>query len=367
MRGTGVQVLVVGAGIAGLAAARALRVWGADVEIVERSAAARTDGAGIYLPGNAIRALDDLGLATQVAARAVEIQRQRVSDHRGRSLMDLAVADVWHGVGPCLAMHRADLHQVLLAGAKDVPVRWGRTVESIVDTDDDVRVTLSDGTRRGYDLVLGADGVHSSVRRLIFGDAATARPVGQYARRFLARWPDSGPVWSAMVGRGTAFLTIPIGDGLVYVYCDGPVGASHVPPRELLAGYAEPAPAVLDGAEEGVQSGPVEEVSLPRWSQGQTLLIGDAAHATSPNMAEGAAMAVEDALVLADCLAKAGTIADALRAFEGRRRPRTQWVRAQTHRRDRSRSLPTPLRNLVLGKLGVKLFHASYKPLRERP
>ena len=367
MRGDGVRVLVVGAGIAGLAAARTLRAWGADVEIVERSGAARVDGAGIYLPGNAVRALDDLGLGERVAARALEIRRQRVSDHRGRSLMDIAVADVWHGVGPCLAMHRADLHQVLLAGAKDVPIHWGRTVESIVDADDDVRVTLSDGTRRGFDLVLGADGVHSAVRGMIFGDGAGIRPTGHYARRFLARWSGSGPVWSVMVGRGSAFLTIPIGDGLVYVYCDGPLDAPRVPPRELLAGFAEPVGAVLDGAEEGMQSGPVEEVSLPRWSRGLTLLIGDAAHATSPNMAEGAAMAVEDALVLADCLAAAGTIADALRAFEERRRPRTEWVRAQTHRRDRSRSLPTPVRNLVLGRLGVKLFHASYKPLQGRP
>jgi 2-polyprenyl-6-methoxyphenol hydroxylase-like FAD-dependent oxidoreductase len=264
-------------------------------------------------------------------------------------------------------LHHADLHQVLLAGAKDVPIRWGCTVESIVDTDDYVRVSLSDGTRQGYDLVLGADGVHSAVRRMIFGDSATARTTGQYARRFLARWSWPEPVWSAMVGRGSAFLTIPIGEGLVYVYCDGPLDAPRVPPRELLAGFAEPVPAVLDAAEEGMQSGPVEEVSLPRWSRGLTLLIGDAAHASSPNMAEGGAMAVEDALVLADCLGAAGTIADALRVFEERRRPRTEWVRAQTHRRDRSRSLPTPLRNLVLGRLGVRLFHTSYKPLRERP
>ncbi|GAA4443127.1 FAD-dependent monooxygenase [Phytohabitans houttuyneae] len=367
MRGNGVRVLVVGAGIAGLAAARTLRTWGAEVEIVERSAAARVEGAGIYLPGNAVRALGDLGLGAQAAARAVRIERQRVGDHRGRPLMDLAVSDLWHGVGPCLAMHRADLHEVLLAGAKEVPIRWGVTIESVVDTGEDVRVTFADGTSQGYDLVLGADGVHSTVRRLIFGAAASARQVGQYAWRFLARWPDSGPVWSVMVGRGGAFLTIPIGDGLVYVYCDGPLDGPRVEPRELLAGFAEPAATVLAAARDGLQGGPVEEVSLPRWSRGLTLLIGDAAHATSPNMAEGAAMAVEDALVLADCLAAAGTITGALRAFEERRRPRTEWVRAQTHRRDRSRSLPTPLRNLVLGRLGEKLFHSSYAPLRKRP
>jgi 2-polyprenyl-6-methoxyphenol hydroxylase-like FAD-dependent oxidoreductase len=257
---------------------------------------------------------------------------------------------------------------VLLAGAEDVPVRWGCTPLSIADTGDDVRVTLGDGGQQRYDLVLGADGVHSAVRRMIFGEAATARPVGQYARRFLAWLPDAGPEWSLMVGRGTAFLTIPIGGGRVYCYCDGPPAGPPVPPRELLAGYASPVPGLVGKLDDDeVHAAPIEEVVLPTWSRGRTLLIGDAAHATSPNMAEGAAMAVEDALVLADRLAEAPTIAGALRDFEARRRPRTEWVRAQTHRRDRSRRLPTALRNVVLGRFGERLFHANYRPLRERP
>jgi 2-polyprenyl-6-methoxyphenol hydroxylase-like FAD-dependent oxidoreductase len=134
----------------------------------------------------------------------------------------------------------------------------------------------------------------------------------------------------------------------------------------MLAGYVEPVPKLLANADV-LHSAPNEEVSLPRWSRGLTLLIGDAAHATSPNMAEGAAMAVEDALVLADCLAAAGTIASALAAFEARRRPRTEWVRAQTHRRDRSRHLPGPVRDVVLGRFGMKVFQANYRPLRDRP
>ncbi len=364
MRGTGVKVLVVGAGIAGLAAARTLRAWGADVEIVERAPAVRTDGAGIYLPGNAVRALGDLGLGEQVAERAVRIERQRIRDHRGRPVLDLDVADLWHGVGPCLAMHRADLHQILLGGVSDVPIRTGCVPLSIEDTTSAVRVAFDDGSAKNYDLVLGADGVHSSVRRMILGETAKARPVGQHAHRFVASWPESGPVWSLMVGRGTAFLTIPIGGGSVYCYCDGPM----LPPRDLLSAYVQPVPKLLANADEAaMHSAPIEEVALPRWSRGLTLLIGDAAHATSPNMAEGAAMAVEDALVLAKCLAAAGTIIAALRAFEERRRPRTEWVRAQTHRRDRSRNLPGPVRNLVLGRFGRKMFQAHYRPLRDRP
>ena len=97
------------------------------------------------------------------------------------------------------------------------------------------------------------------------------------------------------------------------------------------------------------------------------MLIGDAAHATSPNMAQGAAMALEDALVLADCLRDISAIPDALAAFEARRRPRTDWVRAQTHRRDHTRYLPPTVRDNVIRVLGRRIFDAHYRPLLDQP
>ncbi|MGH8823003.1 MAG: FAD-dependent monooxygenase [Jiangellaceae bacterium] len=375
MRGDGVRVLVVGAGIAGLAAARTLRGWGAAVEIIERAAAPMSEGTGIYLPGNAVRALNSLGLGAQVAEVAVCIERQRVADHRGRLLFDIETADVWNGVGRCLALHRAQLHQVLLAGIGDVPIRWGHSPQALTVNEDGVAVTSNDGFIDRYDLVLGADGLHSTVRRLVF-DARAPRPVGQYARRFVVAWPDAAPMWSVQLGQNSSFLTIPIGDGLVYCYCDGPHTSPPPPLRELLAGYAEPVPTlldVLDEADSGTGSGngarhadAIEEVVLDSWSHGAVLLIGDAAHATSPNMAQGAAMALEDAIVLAECLTAAAGIVEGITSYERRRRPRTAWVLRQTHHRDRTRTLYPAARNLLLKRFGQRIFHANYRPLRER-
>jgi FAD-dependent urate hydroxylase len=138
---------------------------------------------------------------------------------------------------------------------------------------------------------------------------------------------------------------------------------------ELLTGFAEPVPAILDTLrpDHAVHAAAIEEVTLAGWSEGSVLLVGDAAHATSPNMAEGAAMALEDGLVLAECLASQSDVAQAAARFRARRRPRTQWVHARTHRRDRTRNLPAPLRNLVLRRWGRNILHANYRSLLDLP
>ncbi len=371
MRGDGVRALVVGAGIAGLATARALDGWGATVAIVERAAVPTAEGAGVYLPGNAVRALAELGCGTRLAEVAMRIERQRFADHRGRVLFEVDLTDVWNGVGPCLAVHRAALWQVLLDRVPELPICWGQTPKQVRADGEGVAVAFGDGTTERYDLVIGADGRNSMIRRLVF-DGAAPRPLGQFARRFLLPWPDAAPVWSVMLGRSSSFLMIPIGDGRMYCYCDGPL-SNPAPLRDLLAGYAEPVPTVLDRldeAAEGARTGPeaaLAEVVLDSWSRGAVLLIGDAAHASSPNMAQGVAMAVEDAIVLVDSLTSSGSIRAALAAFERRRRPRTDWVQRQAQRRDRTRTLPPAVRNVVLTRFGQRIFHANYRPLRERP
>jgi FAD-dependent urate hydroxylase len=374
--GANLEILVVGAGIAGLGAARALRKRGFAPDVVEQERTWADPGAGIYLPGNAARALRALGLQSAVAERGSLIPYQRLCDHRGRLLADIDMAALWGDVGPCLAVHRSDLHQVLAFHGQPVPIRMGRQARRLSQHDNTVTVEFADGTADNYDLVIGADGIHSTTRQLTV-DARAIRPVGQLAWRFVTECPPDVTTWTAMLGRDVTFLAVPIGRGRVYCYCDAPTDGipqlqgSDVTSQlaEMLSGFAAPVPAILEalGPNGTVHLAPIEEVSLDRWSDGSVLLVGDAAHATSPNMAEGAAMALEDGLVLAESLASEPDIAQAMARFQARRRPRTEWVLAQTHRRDRTRNLPPAVRNLLLRRSGRNIFRANYRPLLGLP
>jgi FAD-dependent urate hydroxylase len=380
------RVLVVGAGLAGLALARSLRQAGFDTEVIDRAAAWEVAGTGIYLPANGARALRALGLEQAVAGRGAEIGRQRVLDRRGRVLVDVDLRGFWGRVGPCLALHRADLHAVMREG---VAVRLGTGIGSLERVDGPVQVTFDDGRQGEYDLVVGADGLRSAVRRLVV-DPRPPVPVGQHSWRFVTACPPGVTAWSVLLGPGSSLLTIPIGQGRVYCYADvlvdpdgpgpgdtarpargGPgSGAGGDPaafPRERFAGLPDPVPELLERLPEpgGIHVAPIEQVAAERWGRGAVVLVGDAAHGMSPNMAQGAALAFEDALVLAACLREAGSVADALAGFVARRHPRTSWVRAQTHRRDRTRRLPPLVRDPLLRAFGERIFRSNYRPLLE--
>lgn len=305
------RVLVVGAGIAGLACARALRLADIDCDVVERESDWVRDGTGIYLPANAIRALRMLGLEALPRDWGIIIARQRVLDHRGRLLTDVDLRTIWGTVDPCIAAPRIVLHEILRAGLQD-QVRMGMTISAFRDLGERVEASFNDGTARSYDLVVAADGIHSGTRRLVLGatEERVVRPVGQLAWRFVTACPSQVRTWSVMLGRRSTFLTIPIGSGQVYCYADvtvdADITAAGAEPGDLgtqFAAYAQPVGEILASLDHGsVHSSIIEEVTLTDWLCGRVLLVGDAAHATSPNMAQGAAMALEDGLVLARCL-----------------------------------------------------------------
>jgi FAD-dependent urate hydroxylase len=362
------RVLVVGGGIAGLATARALLQRGVEPDVVERAAAWSHPGAGMYLPANAVRALGSLGLQAALLERARVITRQRFLDHRGRELLDVELPAVWGTTGPCAAISHRGLHELLREG---IPVRLGRTVTALDDQGPVVRADFDDGSTGDYDLVVGADGVRSWVRAVAFGGAAP-RLLGQAGWRFLVDGAGESSAWTVRLGRGKAFLTIPVDDGRVYCYADvgagaatGPSGGDPAVLAEHFGEFAEPVPTILRNglARDPPYFAPIEEVAQRPWVRGRVVLVGDAAHAMSPNMAEGAGMALEDALVLAEVVAAGRP----LEAFEARRRPRVGFVQAQTHRRDRTRNLSPVVRNAVLRLAGQRIFRGNYHALLGEP
>ncbi|WP_213454476.1 FAD-dependent monooxygenase [Rhizomonospora bruguierae] len=364
---TGLRVLIVGAGIAGLAVARSLRVAGYRPDVVERHPAGPVAGAGIYLPGNALRALRELGLAEPLRPFGATIDRQVFRTAAGEPLCELDVAELWSGVGECRALSRADLHRVMLTGAGGA-VRFGIGVTGLVPAGEAVDVSFSDGSAGVYDLVIGADGRRSTVRDLA-RLGGPAKPVGQFAYRSVISGAPGPKHWTALFGERAGFVAMPMGAGQVYCYAEEAVPPGAPAPqeplcrfRELFGGYGDPVPGLLEAAEK-VAVAVIEEVDIDRWYHGRVVLIGDAAHATSPNLAQGAAMALEDALVLADALVTTGAVPAALAVYEARRRPRTKWLLAQTRRRDRTRDLTPALRDPMIRRLGDQIFAGHYRRL----
>jgi 2-polyprenyl-6-methoxyphenol hydroxylase-like FAD-dependent oxidoreductase len=363
------RVLVVGGGIAGLATARALLQQGIEADVVERAAAWSHPGTGMYLPANSVRAMSSLGLQASLLDHAYEIKRQLLLDQRGRVLLDVDLRAVWGAIGSCVAISHRALHELLRGG---IAIRLGMTVTALEDEGSGVRATFADGSTDLYDVVVGADGVHSWVRSSVFG-GADATFVGQASWRFLVDGFPEISDWTALLGRGKAFLMLPLGDGQIYCYADvntsRPVDPTGGDPSKLVKFHGDFAQPVLGILEERLTSNerphfsPIEEVTQQPWVRGRVALVGDAAHAMSPNMAEGAGMALEDALILAETIAASRPLEE----FEARRRPRVAFVQAQTHRRDRMRNLPPFVRKASLRLAGQRIYRRNYRPLLTPP
>ncbi|SDT69464.1 FAD-dependent monooxygenase [Actinoplanes derwentensis] len=361
------RILVVGAGIAGLAAARGLRVAGFRPDVVEALPASVIPGAGIHLPGNASRALRLLGLDVPLRPLGDLIFRQVFLDTRGRQLFEMDAAALWSGVGESRVLSRADLQQVLLTGVGG-EVRFETEVRDVQIIDGAAKVEFSTGGIAEYDLVVAADGRRSTIRDKV-GLGGPATPTGQIVYRSVVSGGPPLTDWTALLGRRSSFTAMPMGGRRIYCYADETAPDSPSPDdpvermRELFGAFGGPVPAILDKIEK-VQVARTDEVVLPTWSNGPVVLVGDAAHATAPTLAQGAAMSFEDGYVLGQELKHATDgIPAALRAYEDRRRPRCSEVRERTRERDRTRDVPPALRDPMLRRRGAQIFTDHYRAL----
>jgi 2-polyprenyl-6-methoxyphenol hydroxylase-like FAD-dependent oxidoreductase len=334
-----VRVLVVGAGIAGLSVASALARVSIECDLVERDRDWTTIGAGVTLSPNGMRALGTLGLADAVEAAGQPIERVRTLTERGELRSEFP-GEVWDGVGRTVAIHRSALQRVLRIGAGEARVRLGTTVTQLTELDDAVEASFSDGTQARYELVVGADGIRSRLRELCFDDAPP-----QYVGQMYWRTSVSTEVVSTatmMFDEQRFVALIPLGSGQTYVAAQRfgvapfELAPADVVPavREHFADFASPMVEALEQLDDAtVHFGPAEEIERDQWRAGRVLLVGDAAHACSPTLAQGASMAFEDAVVLGEVLGSCtdGTaLLGALDGFVARREPRARWVRERT-------------------------------------
>lgn len=368
------KILIVGGGIAGLAMAKALELKGHNPVIAERHPNEQSAGTRIYLPGNATRSLEALGLLDAVRDAAQPVLAQRIMDKAGRRLTITRTEDFWGQCGPCLSLLRPALHKVLSDSLKSTLIVRGVSVKALRQEPQSCEVTFSNDKVSTYDLVIGADGIDSTVRRILFPHAYPSY-VGNVCWRFICRNSSDIQGWTAMLGKGRTLLAIPVSETDVYVYADLAISEQELSMlgklsslKDIYKGFGAPLYSLIEQVPENTKLhfSAIRQLTLDEWSQGRVVLIGDAAHASSPSMAEGAGMAVEDALVLAETIANGGELTDVLKTFVTRRKARVEWVQKQCVARDEMRLLPTPLRNSVLRYFGHALYKKSYMPLLDR-
>ena len=207
------RILIAGGGIAGLTLATALHQHSFRAELVERSPVWHATGAGILLHANGVRVLRALGVGKAVEQAGAVVRRWGFSDQQGEVLCDTDLEEMWGEVGPCIGIERPILQQVLVAGAAAVPCRLGTAVTSLTQDEHRVSVGFSDGSSGDYDLVVGADGIYSTVRRLTMGSVLPGYTGLTIYRGLSPTRPRGLTTMRILLGEGCFFGLMPMGDG----------------------------------------------------------------------------------------------------------------------------------------------------------
>jgi 2-polyprenyl-6-methoxyphenol hydroxylase-like FAD-dependent oxidoreductase len=334
------RVLVVGGGIAGGVLSLALRQRGVDVVLVDQRPELAGVGHGITLQGNALKAFRQVGVYDRLAARGFGFDKIRLRTAAGDVIAEIPTPPMGGpDVPPTMGALRGDLAAIIASDlvTAGADLRLGQTVTGLEDRGDAVAVTLSDGSTETADLVVGADGIRSQVRRLIGIDA---EPFSSGLGIWRAVAPRPAEMECSEMYHGgpkPAALYTPISDDLCYlVLLEEPLDRSYIGERpdgkelkERGAGYGGTWGKVRDSlADDAIVNYQwIEAVRIEGpWYRGRTLLIGDAAHACPPTVAQGGAMCAEDGIVLAEELVANDTVEAALAAFTARRAPRVNLV-----------------------------------------
>ena len=333
------KIGIIGGGICGLATAIALRKQGIDCLVFERAPQLNEVGAGIVLQPNAMQVLELLGIGEQVRSAGRPLDRMEITDAQLQSIRKNQQPLITDPLGNgFVAIHRARLQQALFEALPAGSVILGKAYQQHVATAEGVQVFFEDGSNVHFDLLLGSDGIHSVVRQQLFQGTAL-RYSGQTCWRGIApvTMPDEvASVGREAWGRRLRFGIVPVSETEVYWFAVANAPAGGKDERNLLhqqlpAQFHQFHPQIS----EIIRQTPMEKMirndiydlqRLPSWHQGRVLLLGDAAHATTPNMGQGACQGIEDAHYISRLLAHNSNAAVVFPEFERLRRKKVDYV-----------------------------------------
>lgn len=332
------KVLVIGGGIGGLTSAIALCKRGFDVVVIERDPEWSVYGVGIIQQSNVIRAVSELGILDDYLDAGFGFDHVDVFLPDGSHAVKLTSPKLTDGYPANVGISRRALHKVLGDRAKDAgaDIRLGLVVASLKDDGAGLDVTFSDGTIGRFDLAIGADGLYSTTRQMIMPEIAGPAFTGQSVWRY--NFERSADVTSLCAYEGDIGTgLVPLSATLMYMYVTTPEPGNPRHPQDRLASLmrerlAGTAPRIAELASRITENDevvykPLETLFVEGdWHRGCVVLLGDAVHATTPHLGQGAGMAIEDSLVLADELVRADSAEQAFRAFRDRRIDRCRFI-----------------------------------------
>jgi 2-polyprenyl-6-methoxyphenol hydroxylase-like FAD-dependent oxidoreductase len=346
------RALIVGAGPGGLTAAIALRRVGIDAVVFERALELRSVGSGIGVQSNALRALMKLGIGDRIVNAGTEVRAQEIYDIAARPLMRFPMGEVSDAYGtPTISLMRADLQLTLVDALPDGVVRTGSECVEVRQDEDGVTAILADGRAERGALLVGADGGRSLVRKHVFGAADRPPRYSGFVSWRAVVESDVLPQDTArtFLGAGTQFVMFPVGAGRVYWGMmkgapEGGVDPPEGPRAQLLrdlGGFPEVARELVRATDEAafLRSDVSDRNPDPTWVKGRVVLLGDAAHMTTPFVGQGAGLSMEDSIVLAkelsltEGLRDQTMLANALALYEKERMPRCSKIVLTSRRR----------------------------------
>ncbi len=332
------RVLIIGGGIGGMALAAALHKLGIEAQVYERASELREVGAGIALWPNARASMAQLGAVERALSSCAPLHKAEIMSHRGAVLLSADLRSEWPGVSAAEfhIVHRVDLLAALTERVSAEAIHTGHNCVDIELTADGVRAHFENGKSASGDILVGADGINSVVRRRLLGEEQK-RYSGQSCFRGVAHVviPDAD-VLREIQGPGKRCAVCPMSRDRIYFWTANNSPAGMLVPqakrREYLLSQYKGWPGGIahviaaTPTESILQNDLYDRVPVSTWSRGYATLLGDAAHPTTPNLGQGANMAIDDALVLAQCLRVASNVGQAFSRYEGIRRARTAMI-----------------------------------------